>query len=415
METAIATNYPPYLDKDFFTICLREGLNNSNIEIKNFNITMGTNPGDNYTSFLYRVYIKYKDTEIGCKDLQLMVKSIPTDGDRTFPADVNLHMKEKSAYFDLLPQVHQLLRHCWIAPRCYYAVDTPVQTIVFQDLKAEGYSIADRVQGLNEIHCEIVLNKLAKFHAASAHILQKTPNLQEKFKEGFCCRAAVNTEVFQIFFRKNLKKAAEMVAEMPGFEHFGPQLMALFDNFPAIVLSSIALCVEDIRTVNHGDLWVNNIMFRYDNGTPNDALFVDFQGSFVNSPAFDLNYFFITSAQLPILKRKEEFIEKYYFPVFEDTLKNIGVKSLPTIEQILGEMRRHELFSLINLFGALPLISLEWEESKSNSHAQFVDESIASIKRNVGMSSERFIETMQYALKYYEKLNVFENAMKAIK
>ncbi|CAD7091480.1 unnamed protein product [Hermetia illucens] len=415
METAIASNYPRYLDKDFFTICLREGLNNPNIEIENFNITMGTNPGDNYTSFMYRVYIKYKDTGSGSKNLQLMVKSMPTDGDRGFFADISLHMKEKFAYFDLLPQVHQLLRHCWVAPKCYYAVEAPVQTIVFKDLKPEGYSLADRVQGLDETHCKIVLNKLAKFHAASTHVLQKDPDLEEKFKEGFYCTASVDTEIFQIYFRKNLKKAAEIVSNMPGFEYFGPQLMALFDNFPAIVLSSVALCVEDIRAVIHGDVWVNNIMFRYDAGVPNDALFVDFQGSFVNSPALDLNYFFVTSAKLPILKRKEEFIEKYYFPVFEDTLKRIGFKPLPTLEQILGEMRRHELFSLINLFGVFPLISLEWEESKSNSHAQFVDESIANVKRNVGMSSERFIETMQYALKYYEKLNVFENAMRAIK
>lgn len=117
MDTAIASNYPPYLGKDFFAICLREGLNNSNIEIENFKITMGTNPGDNYTSFMYRVYIKYKDTGSGSKNLQLMVKSMPTDGDRGFFADISLHMKEKFAYFDLLPQVHQLLRHCWVAPK----------------------------------------------------------------------------------------------------------------------------------------------------------------------------------------------------------------------------------------------------------------------------------------------------------
>ena len=44
----------------------------------------------------------------------------------------------------------------------------------------------------------------------------------------------------------------------------------------------------------HGDLWVNNMLFRYSD-FPEDLRFLDFQILYFSSPVIDLQYFFSTS------------------------------------------------------------------------------------------------------------------------
>lgn len=70
-----------------------------------------------------------------------------------------------------------------------------------------------------------------------------------------------------------------MLLGIPGYERFSPKLMKLHDNFADIILNVVKANYEDdIRVLNHGDLWVNNFLFKYDDKTkkPRDVVFVSF-------------------------------------------------------------------------------------------------------------------------------------------
>jgi len=57
--------------------------------------------------------------------------------------------------------------------RYYHSVKTPVQTIVFSDLKVEGYKVASREAGLDWNHASLILQQLGKFHATSMVLAKK--------------------------------------------------------------------------------------------------------------------------------------------------------------------------------------------------------------------------------------------------
>lgn len=57
--------------------------------------------------------------------------------------------------------------------RYYYSVKGPVQTIVFNDLKVDGFRTASREAGLDWAHASLILQQLGKFHATSMVLAKK--------------------------------------------------------------------------------------------------------------------------------------------------------------------------------------------------------------------------------------------------
>lgn len=83
--------------------------------------------------------------------------------------------------------------------------------------------------------------------------------------------------MFQTVFRENIPLVAEVLKTMPGYERFYPKLMKIYDNYREIALKMVEPDPEnDIQVLNHGDLWVNNFLFKYDEKTqqPTDIVFV---------------------------------------------------------------------------------------------------------------------------------------------
>jgi thiamine kinase-like enzyme len=176
-------------------------------------------------------------------------------------------------YTLILPSLQRLLSNSTLAnyqplsPNLLYTVsDLPQQIIVMQDLKAEGFKMADRTCGLDLKHSLLVMKQVGRYHGASVVLQQKTPEHFPHFHESLFGSKAY--ESFDDFFRTALTNLAQEVAKWPQYrERFSEKILNLADKGYAKFLDSLIRCEEEFNVLCHGDFRLSNMMFRYSQET----------------------------------------------------------------------------------------------------------------------------------------------------
>lgn len=107
-------------------------------------------------------------------------------------------------------------------------------------------------------------------------------------------------------------------------------------NISEMFLDIAAPMRNGFVVLNHGDAWMNNMMFMIDeSGKPADVLMIDYQGSFWGGPSVDLLYFIISSVNDDIKTEKfDDFVEFYHQELSESLKKLEYDQPIPTLGQI---------------------------------------------------------------------------------
>ncbi|BFF93391.1 uncharacterized protein DMAD_11252 [Drosophila madeirensis] len=409
---------PEYLNEEFFTEALEEGLRETKVTLKEIHFEWGSNPGDNYCSAIYRVQVtfaKWLDgKESASKEqLSLIVKTIPITEATQFLEDVSVFIKEKQTYTDILPRLEILSRGDKFGAKYYHSVKGPVQTIVFSDLKVEGFGVASRETGLDWNHASLILQQLGKFHATSMVLAQKDPEIVKQYTRGMLCEdILMKTDTFENMFGGFLKGLVKVSAGWPGYEHISEHLQRFSNNFRNVCAAAAKPKPGDRYVVlNHGDMWTNNFMYGYDNAAqpevPTRAIFVDFQLSFYGSPACDLNFFLNTSLKFELVQERREELIKVYYEAFRDTLEYARFEHIPTYEDLLYELRSRETYGVFAMFAFLPMITMPKELSADNSIDNMQDESFKQKKMDAIFAQKSLNDYQKWALKRFDALGVF--------
>lgn len=102
------------------------------------------------------------------------------------------------------------------------------------------------------------------------------------------------------------------------------------------------------QVMNHGDLWLNNMMFKLDeDGNPKDVLLIDFQLLFWGSPACDLFYFMLTSIADDIKVDHFDNLIKFYHDQLTDGLIKLKYdRKIPSLAELQEDLLKKGFYGL---------------------------------------------------------------------
>ncbi|CAB0032799.1 unnamed protein product [Trichogramma brassicae] len=356
------------VDRAFCEMLLRQlEAHEGPIEVKALSIRPATNKGDNYTSDMFRVSLDYVSGGRE-KKTSLVVKSEPlTDGiHKDMISRSTLFSTEIRMMSDSLTKMNGFL-----APgqklngRGLYTQKENPPMLVIEDLQPLGFRMADRESGLDYPHCLLAVKGLARFHASSVALCEKEPEQKDWYRRGIFVNQP--DEVKQ-FFTQGARSLAQEAANWPELDQrIVEKIRRIADDIYERG-SGVSDCrSHDFNVINHGDFWVNNMLFKYDaNNRPIGHIFVDFQLCLYSSPGVDLQYFFNTSLSDDMLLAKESALLEAYLAELEAVMKAAGCRTrAPSMAELQRMMRERATYGMVASFTVLPLVLVEKSEVKS--------------------------------------------------
>lgn len=278
--------------------------------------------------------------------------------------------------------------------------------IVFEDLQVAGYKNPDRKIGLTYEHLEIVLIKLAKYHAATAVICAEDPDIAKDFNLKTIDH---QPDSFHPVFLAPLRACARLSQDWPGYERFHEILTRLDSTWIRKAIEQYSCNEDDFNVVNHGDLWSSNLMYNFDESESlNDAILLDFQISFYGCPAMDLSYLLYTSSADDVQEKEwDQLLMLYHRELVSSLEKFEYPKRLPTLSDIHKGMLTKGFLGC--LFSFL-LVGVRQVEDTANADLAHLmnDDDEANEFREMMFTHPKFVARIQYLLDFYERKGYLE-------
>ncbi|KAJ9590256.1 hypothetical protein L9F63_016619 [Diploptera punctata] len=130
-----------------------------------------------------------------------------------------------------------------------------------EDLKREGFTLVNGSLGLDLKHCQLVLRKIAGYHAASVVLHEKNPKCFNNFLDNVYSTDCLDD--FGPVIRTIFKNCVDMISKWPGYGTYVDTLRSLEDTIVSHIRKANERDEAMYNVLNHGDLWINNIMFKY--------------------------------------------------------------------------------------------------------------------------------------------------------
>ncbi|XP_053690679.1 uncharacterized protein LOC128739242 isoform X2 [Sabethes cyaneus] len=340
-------------------------------EVLDYHYTDLTAPGDNYGSTMLSVFVNLSNSTNEPKQLQLVAKMRPASEEflEIFQIDITF-VKEAAVYSQIVPAMVTLQQEMGFPEtetidvfcRCYNArvsLDPTSRKVdadgvmLLENLKLDGYLTEDRRKGFPPHIAEYILKKLSLFHAIPIALRYLKP---EVFKS--------NLQQYLIKFDIDAGLGEQTIDKMVKVMRTDLIKAGVDTQLAERVMSAVAECrkrqarllsdeMTPYCTMLHNDLWVNNMMIKYDaEMKPLGLKFVDFQLIQMDSLVRDVLFFLLTSVSDPDLENSlDEYFEKYFLNLLTDLTKlkcpNLSQFTYESFQEEINRVAPRELYHIV--------------------------------------------------------------------
>ncbi|XP_063597704.1 uncharacterized protein LOC134774276 [Penaeus indicus] len=201
---------------------------------------------------------------------------------------------------DIQSQLQEAGQQPLRVPRCFHtSLEENQEVVILEDLRPRGFKMFDRKKGMDVAHTKLVLEELARLHAASYLLKAKIPDLADKYPVlslDWLNYADEARDVTFKTFSKQMDIVKDMLNKVGGYEVAENWLGRNKERVLEILAEQLAR-VPPFDLLCHGDCWNNNVLFRCNEEVPVEVMLLDLQMCRQASLATDLNYLFHTRVQ----------------------------------------------------------------------------------------------------------------------
>lgn len=343
-----------YFHDDFFKI--------SNVSLKPY-----SNDVDGFLGVHMLLKIEV-ERENETRILRFFVKSPPINNEAFLDLALtsNSFGKEIFVYTDFCEKAKELLLRVDsdFLPKFFFASN---DLIILEDLTEKGFvAKGDKIE---KAHVELALEKLAKFHSISLGIeeyqtrKQGAPyNLRDDYKD-LLSEALFPEDENLIAYKYNVTsmKAIHYLIEFLPKHKISTDMFRR--GFEEEIEGFFAVFNEDNhfrKVCCHGDLWRNNMMFKYEKGNLLDCVFVDFQLNRYAPPAHDVTFLIYQISDKNLFRKHyQHFLDKYYQCLTEELLKiDLDITDVLPLQEFEETCKLHlRITKLIKAFYSTMLAS----------------------------------------------------------
>uniref|UniRef100_A0A1I8PK60 CHK kinase-like domain-containing protein n=1 Tax=Stomoxys calcitrans TaxID=35570 RepID=A0A1I8PK60_STOCA len=259
----------------------------------------------------------------------------------------NVFDVEMGIYTDVIPELQEMFLDAGLnvrfSPKAY-KLPTDEMHMLLENLKTQGFRNSNRLEGLDMKHSKCVLQKLAQWHAASAVRVATKGRYPDYIAKGYIKPQCY--EIVKGLYENSKQVLLQCIKEYSNSDMYYDKVVQLQNNIVDELYKTIER-EEDgdvFKVLTHGDIWSNNIMFKYDedNGEVLETYFVDFQTPRYTSPAPDLLYFILSSCKYEIKLEKFDYLVAFYHKHLIENLRLLKyAKYVPTLKDIHYMVYRH--------------------------------------------------------------------------
>ncbi|XP_019548007.2 uncharacterized protein LOC109418299 [Aedes albopictus] len=248
---------------------------------------------------------------------------------------MTLFEREIFLYSTVLPAMFEFQRDKQVretegffnVPKCYltlFDADSEESVILMENLSNKGYRMGKKVEPVDLDHARLVMTNLGRLHGLSLALKDQQPDLFEKFKLSDVLLPAVkHSEQLVAMFNAALENAISLLGPEQQVER--TRMEALREDH----IQTLEECLDGSRAepyavLNHGDCWINNLLYGYKDGKPTELALIDWQLARYVSPALDVLYFLFCCTD-------DTFREKHF-----DEMLEIYHSSLTTFLEQVG-------------------------------------------------------------------------------
>uniref|UniRef100_A0A1B6L5F5 CHK kinase-like domain-containing protein n=1 Tax=Graphocephala atropunctata TaxID=36148 RepID=A0A1B6L5F5_9HEMI len=400
----------PWKTNSFFARVLQSVENGQQeVEVIRFQVSSVVPAGSNYCSLLHRVRVDYNLARGGiAKSTSLIVKTPLASGEmKHFLEKTGVYRVECEVYNEILPRMFKI-KDLNCTAKSYFC---PIEkSLVLEDLKLSGFKMVDRLKQLDFPHCRLVLERLGQLHALSVAVHRKDPELLP----GTGVHLMYNDKASEPDKKQLRNIIGAMITalvgeieEVEGCSKYADAIRDGIDSHWDKALKFLRSNGDDFCVFNLGDLWTNNMMFKYnENGEVVDVKFIDFQNALFSTFAVDLNYFWWSSANEGVRENHREELFEVYRRSLNKTLDDIGCSEHLTKEGFDRQMKSSGPYVVYILSGVLPVAMAQPDDYVDHSDIN-PDEFVENPRRN-NLQSKYFKAVIAKTLQQIDKFGLLD-------